>query len=243
MLSFTQLCSKLDRVLGTDSVSYPLADKAVDCNIALQEVFALALKTAGWNVDDFNHEKYNIITTNLVSGQRDYSFTYDEQGNLILGIYAVFAKNAASGVFKKLEAVDQQRQDEDITGKSMEYFWDGNDTQGVPTRYDKTADGIFLDPIPSYSSSNGLKVMIDREPSYFTAYDFDGTTKIAGIDGLCHDYLYLKPAYEWARDKGLSSAERLYRDLLDARQKVYDRYGMRERDVLHRLIPKVDDCR
>jgi hypothetical protein len=184
----------------------------------------MILSYNGWNVDDFNHTDYPIIKMNLVSGQRDYAFTYDEQTNLILAISKVMVNNG-SGTFNVIEAVDQQTQD--VPG-----FYDGQNLTGVPTRYDKTANAIFLDPIPSYNSANGLKVFIDREPSFFLSSD---TTKVAGFDGLCHDYLYLKPAYEYCRDKGLQQAERIYRDLQDSIKRIKDRYAHKDRDFAKRL--------
>lgn len=229
-LTFSQLTDKIDRVCNTNSTSYPTTLKTVDINIALAEVYEMILRVNGWNVDDFNHTDYPIITTDIVSGQRDYSFTYDEQTNLILGIHKVMVKDSASGVFQELEAVDQQTQD-------VSSFYDGQNGAGIPIRYDKTANGIFLDPIPNYNSTGGLKVFIDREPSFFVYTD---TTKVAGFDGLCHDYLYLKPSYEYCRDKGLQSAERLYRDLQDSIKRLKDRYAYKDRDFATRIQYKIE---
>jgi len=225
MLTATQIFSKIDRCCGTDSTSYPLTQKAVDVTLAQDEAFLFALKTAGWNVDDFNHTKDPFITADLVASQRDYHFTYDEQSNLILGVYKVMAKDASDGTFHELKPVDIQRN----PPKTM---IDGANSTGVPTSYDKTSNGIFLDLIPSYSSTGGLKVFIDRE---MLAFASDDTTKISGLDGLVHDYLYLKPAYEYARDKGKQNVDRLKIDMLDARRKIDERYGRRERDVVRRL--------
>ena len=83
MLTATNIYAKIDRCCGTDSTSYPTADKAIDVTLAQDEAFLFALKTAGWNVDDFNHTKDPFITTDLKASQRDYHFTYDEQSNLI----------------------------------------------------------------------------------------------------------------------------------------------------------------
>jgi hypothetical protein len=224
-LTYTQIIDKIDRVCGTNSTSYTTAQKTVDVNLALDEVFQIALKNGGWNVDDWNQSKDPFITTNLVSGQRDYHFVYDEDSNLILDIYKVMVKDS-SGVFHEITPVDQQ-----TTANST--FYDGQNTTGTPTTYDKTGNGIFLDVIPSYSSTNGLKIFISREATRFLTSD---TTKVAGIDGLCHDYLYLKAAYEYARDKTLSNREAIYRDLQDAKNKVNDRYGRRNKDDVKRII-------
>jgi len=233
-LTATNLFSKLDRVCGTNSTSYPLADKAIDLNLALDDALAIIFSLGGtWHFDDGNHTADPIITTNLVDRQRDYHFTSDEQSNLILDILEVYAKNSASGDFVKLERVDFARGE----GVDANSFYDG-DTEGVPQKYALIGNGIFLDYIPSYNSTGGLKIVINRQASYFLSSD---TTKVAGIDGLCHDFLYLKPAYEYARDKGLNNVERLYRDLQVATQKLIDRYTIKERNVINRFIPFVED--
>lgn len=232
-LTFTNIVNKIDRACGTNSTTYTLANKAIDVNLALDDVMTIALKSRGWNVDDFNHTKDPFITMDLVSGQRDYHFTYDEQSNLILDIERVMIKDA-TGVYRTIIPVDQQA-DSDV-----ESFIDGQDATGLPTRYDKTGNGIFLDPVPvtgSVTLSAGLKVFISRQSSYFLSTD---TTKVAGIDGLTHDYLYLKPAYEYARDKNLPVVERLYRDLQDSIKKIHERYGSREKDVEKRLCPNLE---
>jgi hypothetical protein len=199
-------------------------------NSALDDAFAIALKSTGWNVDDLNHTHDPFITTNLVSGQRDYHFTTDEEGSLILGIWRVMVADS-TGVFYQLKKADMQVD-------PPQTMIDGQNSTGTPTQYDLTGNGIFLDLIPNYSKTNGLKIFIDREPTYFVVGD---TTKIAGIDGLCQDYLWLKPAYEYARAKGLQNVERLYRDMLSAEQDIYDRYGLKERDKPKRLQVKIEN--
>lgn len=226
-LTYTNIKDKIRRVTGTNTTSYSNSEIATDVNLALDEVFSIALKNNGWNIDDWNHTHEPFITTNLVSGQRDYHFIYDEQGNLILNIYKVMVRTSSTGSYKEISPTD-------IQSNPPNTMIDGSDTTGIPTTYDKTGNGILLDVIPNYNSTDGLKVFIDREPSYFISTD---TTKVAGIDGLCHDYLYLKPAYEYCRDKGLPQAERIYRDLLDARKKIDERYGRRAKDEIKRLIP------
>lgn len=167
-----------------------LKEFTADVNIAFDEYVALAIRSSGtWQFDDSNHTDYPIITTNLVSGQRDYTFVTDEGGNIILDIYSVFRKDQ-NGIYGKIEAVDQQS-DDYVSG-----FWDGQNLTGTPERYDKTANGIFLDAVPSYNSTNGLKVYINREASYFTSTD---TTKKPGVTGLHHKWFFLRPALDYAR--------------------------------------------
>lgn len=233
-LTFSQIVTKIDNACGTNSTSYPLATKAIDANLALDEAMAEIFKLGGiWQYDDRNHTHDPIITTNLVSGQRDYHFTTDEDSVIILDILEVWAKNSASGDFVKLERIDMVR-------GGATTMHDGDNSTGVPTQYGLIGNGIFLDLIPSYDSTLGLKIIINREAHYFTAGD---TTAVAGIDGLCHDFLYLKPAYEYARDKNLTQKESLYRDLLISIQKIKDRYKTKERNIIKQMTANVEDCR
>lgn len=231
-INFTNICNKIWRSTGTNSTNYTAANIAIDVNIAQDEVWAEALKNNGWNVDDFNQTDYPIITTNLVSGQRSYAFTTDGSSNRILDIYKVQVKDS-SGVYQDIELVDQQ-------ADCPSTMTDGQNTTGTPTSYDLTGNGIFLDLIPSYNSTNGIRIFIDREPTYFVSSD---TTKVSGIDPLCHDFLYLKPAYEYARDKNLPQAEKLFRDLQVSMAKVKERYGTRQKNLVNRMTGLKQDNR
>jgi hypothetical protein len=195
-----------------------------DANLALDDYTAIALQASGtWQFDDSNQTDYPIITTNLVSGQRDYSFTTDEGGNLILDIYKVLVLQSATGtVYSELFPVDQQS-DYDATG-----FTDGQNITGTPTTYDKTANGIFLDAIPGYNATKGLKVYINRESSYFTYSD---TTKKPGVPGLHHKYFALKPALDYARRNNLATLPRLEQEVAKMERDIKEYFGRREKDT------------
>jgi len=231
-LTYTNIVAKINSSTGANDTSYSLANKVIDVNLALDEAFALIFSLGGtWQFDDNNHTADPIITANLVDGQRDYHFTADEQSNVILDILRVMAKNSATGIFKDLTRIDMVR------GGAVTMN-DGVATEGVPTEYGLIGNGIFLDLIPSYNSTNGLKVYINRQASYFVSTD---TTKVAGIDGLCHDFLYLKPAYEYARNHNLAVREALFRDLQISIQKIEDRYTIKERSKVNKMVANVED--
>lgn len=181
-----------------------LKEFTVNANIALDDFFNLALSASGsWQLDDSNQTDYPIITTSLVSGQRDYSFTTDGSGNLILDIYRVFVLTSETGTtYYEVFPIDQQTDD----NVNTQGFTNGLNRTGPPFWYDKTGNGIFLDPIPGYSVAAGLKIYINREPSYFTSAD---TTKKPGVPGLFHKYFYLKPALEYARRNNLSNFSKI----------------------------------
>ena len=195
-----------------------------DINLVFDKFWAIAIPASGkWQLDDSNQTDYPIITANLEDGRRDYPFVTDESGNLILDIYRVFVKSSATtSVYDEIFPVDQQ------SDGGTEGFTDGQNTEGIPYIYDKTANGIFLDPIPSYNATNGLKAYINREASYFTTSD---TTKKPGVPGLFHDYFFLKPAREYARRKSLASFNRLDEDVLRLEKAIKDYYTQREKDT------------
>ena len=220
-LNKTQLDALIDRNCKSNTVSYPVADKTADENLALDYIYSKIFEVDGiWQFDDSNHTDYPIITTNLVQGQRDYSFVSDENGNLILDIFKVMVKDV-SGIYYEIYPVDVQSQ------SGTEGFYDGENTQSTPFRYDKTANGIFLDSVPSYDSASGLKIYINREGSYFTEQD---TTKKAGFAGLYHEYLALRPSYQYAYRNSLPNVALLRDEMLKMEEQILNHYQKRSRD-------------
>lgn len=198
-------------------------------NNALDRYFRLAIEASGrWQLDDSNHTDYPIIKGNITAGRRDYKFLTDETGNAILDIYKVFIKNTTSGRYEEIYPTDVQSQ------SGNESFTDGENTQGHAYRYDKTANGIFLDLVPNESVTKGLKVYINRSPSYFTYTD---TTKKPGFP-YYQEYFYLRPAYEYARINNLANLPRLEAEILKLEGDptrgivglIARAYGAREKD-------------
>ncbi|MDD5178323.1 MAG: hypothetical protein PHT54_03540 [Candidatus Nanoarchaeia archaeon] len=231
----TGLIEMLDQAVGTDNNKFPLTQKTAKINLALDEALSVIFKVSksGWNFDSNSNEP--VISNDIVSGTRTYDFSKDSGGNLTLGIIRVTLASS-DGIYSVIDPVDPLTDPED----NVSGFLDGQDTQGTPTKYRKYGTTISLDPIPNYSKTSGLKLYIDREATYFSA---SSTSQIAGIDGLCHDFLYLKPAYEWARDHNLHNTETLFRDMQLAKQKIVERYGSKEKDRPRRMSPVIHNCK
>ena len=210
--------------------SNKIKELTVDVNLTWDDYMAIALPSSGtWQYDDSNHTKFPIIKTNIVSGQRDYTFTTDEQGNLILDIYRVaILPTATETLFQEVHPVDVQT-DAGASGILTE-----NTNTGVPFYYDKTANGIFLDPIPGYNATNGLKIYINREANYFVSGD---TTKLPGCPGIHHRYFAIKPALDYARRNSLSVEGSLRNEVLLMESAIEAHFSKRERDIIDRLLP------
>lgn len=226
-LTFTNIVSLIDTNVKSNSDSYPIAEKVIDINLAMDKALSLIFQASGkWQFDDSNHTDYPIITTNLIANQRDYTFTTDGSGNLILDIYKVMIKNPTSGYYEEIYPVDQQS-DEYTQG-----FWSGQNTTGTPSRYDKTANGIFLDCIPSYNSTDGVKIFINRESTYFLTSD---TTKKPGFAGLFHEYIALRPSYQYAYRNTLNNAVALHNEMVLMESDIKKHYRDRSRDEVTRI--------
>lgn len=212
-----------------------------EANIAFDDFLAIAIPSSGtWQYDDANFTDYPIVTGNIKSGQRDYSVLQDTDGNQILDIHKVLVADT-TGYFVEIFPVDVQ------SNPDTQTFTDGRNTAGVPNRYDKTANGIFLDPIPNYDSAGGLKIYISREPSYFTAAD---TSKKPGIPGPFQKYLYLKPVYNAAARASMPIAggrlrNGAYTGLLmqikDLESQIAEYFSKRTRDEPRRLAVTTRD--
>lgn len=233
-----QVLGRYTNSQNTTTSSYPLIDKTVDINTALDNFFIIANKASGrWQVDDTNQTDYPVIYGNVVAGQQDYSFTVDEQGNQILDIYKVRIKDS-NGEWHTLKQRDLQDGNDDPLNRTT--------TTSCPIEYDVTANGIFLTDIPAYNSIGGLELYISRTGSYFVSTD---TTKSAGIPNIFHEYLALRPAYFYCLIKGLAQYKDYYRTLYGAdgnggmEKAIADYYSERNRDEKPSLKVKQESNR
>ena len=237
---------------SADTNKYPLMDMIADINLALDNLMSIAFRASGvWQLDDSNHADYPIITTNLISGQRDYSFTWDGAGNLILDIYRVMVADQ-NGRYYDLRPVDQQTSSfitQDLTAQNLV---NGQNLQGYPTIYDKTANGIFLDTIPSYNYTNGLKIFINREASHFSVPTINvADNTMPGIDGRLHEYLVVRPTAYYAARRGLKNYNFWANELLKYEGNedkgitgmIEETYAKRSRDEMTKVITKYRSSR
>lgn len=144
----------------------------------------------------------------------------------------------SSGLFREITPKDQQTPNTNDNNTST--YIDGQNTGGTPNSYDKTANAIFLDPIPNYNYNLGLKVFINREPSYFTYTD---TTKKPGVHGDLHRYFAIKPALDYARRKNTANLNSLIREVALMEQKIAETYSERPKDEVRRLRANVENNR
>lgn len=216
------------------------AQFTAEVNLTVDEVLGFMYPLGGtWQLDDLNQNKYPIVFCTLESGRRDYQFDTDQDGNKILDIYRVGVKDTA-GVIHEIFPVDQQTPNSENV--NTDSFIDGKNLSGVPTRYDKTGNSIFLDPVPNYTISGGVLVFVNREGTYFTIAD---TTKVLGFALLYQEYFALKPAYKYAATHNMPIAGGRLRnggftgmlsEIMVLQDAIKTYYGNREKDVPGRIV-------
>lgn len=235
-LTQTQIIRQYELEIGANrgdisSSTTRLEDFVDQENIAFSDYMQLAAKSSGrWKFDDSNHPDYPEITTDLVAGQRAYTFTTDENDNIILDIYKVYAK--VNGEYKELTPVDPDSQSD------LNTLYNGVGTQGTIYQYDKTANAVLLDLVPNSTVADGLKISINREATFFTTSD---TTKKPGVPGLHHKWFYLKPALDYARRNSLNSYNRLEAEVAQLTNMIISDFNRRGKDEKRRLTVKVEN--
>jgi hypothetical protein len=229
----TGILQRVRKMARVDSTQLPTVNVVNSANDRLDMIMSYGLGADGlFQLDDSNHTKLPIGTTNLVADQSDYSFLTDEQGNRILNIYRVDALDS-SGIYRELKSIDETQ----IVGALDEF----RKTSGLPQYYDKIADNIVrLYPAPISSVSSGLKFYFHRAPSYFTATD---TTKQPGFANVLHRGFVIQGAYDAALTLGLENLSYLAVELEKENQVMEDYFAQRNPDTNKRITPVLTSAR
>lgn len=217
---------------STATSNYTIEVKTRDINLAFDDYQNFVKSVAGtWQADDTNHTKYPNMVFDLSSGQQDYTFTEDEQGNQVQDIYRVEMKRA-DGTWVVLKYINEM--DNDTAISSIEV------ASGTPTEWYVAANGIFLKNPPDYSSTDGIRMFFTRSPSYFASTD---TTKEPGIPNGHHKYLAWKPAYWYWLPKDTQRAQAYLNEVMRMEESIKDEYAQRVRAQKNRLIVRQESCK
>ena len=222
------LVQDVDFLVDTDSVTYKIADKTRNFNLALDEVTGTIIGCDGtWQWDDTNYTDLPRGLTSLQLNQQDYSFATDH-----LTINAIEIKDQ-SGNWKRLEPInlypDYNRTNGVAGSDSITTFMN---TPGIPQYYDKVGDSIFLYPAPNYTQTNSLKAFFQRKAKYFAIND---TIAEPGFAQHLHRYLSICVAYDWAIAKQHPKASFLLNEKERYKKMVKDFYSIRIKDEVKRL--------
>ena len=204
------------------ATDYAINDITRSINYYYDQAGALIMRNDNrWEFDDNNAQNLPIGVSNLIANQPDYEIAASE----VLKIIRVEIKDR-QGSWKSLAPADLRSAD----GRSLDERFG---TSGDPISYAKMANSIILLPTPSYSSTNGLKIYLQRNLSYFLPTD---TTKEPGFNRQFHRYLSMGAAIDYCLVNGLNNKLALLnREMAKMEQAIEEFYSSRsEKD--ERLI-------
>lgn len=217
-----------------DSTQWSTKNIANSCNHWLNKIFTSGKsKDVNFQLDDSNHAKLPIGTTDLVANQSDYSFLTDEDGNRITNLTSVSLIEITTNKETLLTPIDRK-------SPTYDYASFGVDT-GTPTSYDKIADNIIkLDKLPTAGDASKYKIKyyFQRTPSYFVSTD---TTKEPGVSNDLHEGFIVKSAYDIAVSLGLPNINNLAAELQKEEMKLDMYLSTRNTDGKKRLVAKVEN--
>ena len=209
-------------IMRVDATQWPTAKIVASVNNWLDFVTGYAIGAdSRFRWDDTNHTALPEGTTTLTSGQSDYSFLTDEQGNTILNLRRLELKDS-SGNWFLLKEMDDTDLLYDAVGQEQS-------VSSQPTHYDKIADNIIrLYPKPNYTLAAALKFFFQRTPSYF---DADDTTKQPGVAPILHRGFVVAAAYDGALTLGLPNLQALAVERQFEKDKMVQYFAQRNPDV------------
>lgn len=218
-----------------------LADFTAEVNLAKARYQALVLKIAGTEApDDFTHTKYPIIYADLTAGQQDYPILNDQEGSQIIDIYKLIIRDS-NGNGREIYNIDVRQLDPSGNVPWIDNFYNGNTSSAVPQWYSRTANGIFFQYAPNYTTNGGvtgnygIEAYISREPLYYMSTD---TMKLSGFPGVFDDYLAIIPSWKYAMANNLSNKNDLTAEKLEMENNIEAYYGQRVRDRRRGFSPR-----
>lgn len=176
--------AEVRKLCKATSVTYPINDLTRRFNFALDRYFHLAFTADGrWKFDDRNQTDVPLETLNIVSGTNKY-----DMSTLTSELHELFRIEILGDNGKPLYAIEQDSF-EAIASRGEQFanvYSTASEDQGVPTKYLKWGDFLYLSPCPNYSETGGIKFYFNRKASYMAATD---TTKVPGVPAIHHEYL------------------------------------------------------
>lgn len=219
IVSLSNLLSK------QNDTSFPLTEKTVFANMGNRLILSeIHNAYGGWKYDDRNNTDFPIATTDLTSGQTDYSLPID-----IGYLNAVYWKDSA-GNWEKLIPLTL----EDINRKEAEPEFENENAN--PTYYRPIGNSIKIYPASDTTVEDGLMIEYTRDISTFATTD---TTKTPGFDVMFHEALAVYIAYQFAQINQTRFKESITAQWVDYLARIKRHYSQKYKDLYPTRI-KID---
>lgn len=221
-MTLADINAKISLFTGADTTStgFASADRLISINNYYNRVATTILQSQDdWDFDDKNNTDYPILTTSLVANQQDYSLPTNA-----FKIKRVEVSYDGTNWYKA-EPMDVNEKSFDNTQTSI-----NNQFQTSKPYYDAQYNAIFLYPVPTVNSTNGLKIWISRQVTEFTSSDLTTGTKVPGFDANYHQILAYGPSYEFGLAVGKDNADTLKKELEQMMSELRVYYGSKDAD-------------
>lgn len=206
------IVADIDYWAGSDSVTYPIADKTRNANQALSAIVSKIMRSSGrWQYDDTNYDTLPIATTDLVANQTNFSLATSQ-----IKVARVRIKTP-EGHWKILHPIDRH----DLPEHELA-------ATGTPNKYDKIGVSLMLYPLQNYSQTAGLEVQFERDADYFETTDTD---KEPGFASPFHRLVSLYAALDYTEPNELEARSRKIRARIEQMEaELVEFYSDRDRD-------------
>ncbi len=210
------------RLPSDDTTLYPVADIRRNANMAMDRVSTLIMRSDNsWEWDDFNNENGDgeatlpLSTGDLEANQEDYALTLSH-----LKVIRVRVKDP-NGNWLTLQPISRRELSDSQIAST-----------GTPSGYDKLGNSIFLTPIPSYGSTEGLEIQYQRPAVYF---DADSDAVEPGFAPQFHRLISLYAALDYCDIHLPDQAQKIRARIEALETELVDFYGDRDRDQLPKM--------
>ena len=228
--SETGICQFIDFQCHTDTTSYPLKDKARNCNVWYRKAVTWVREApSDWQYDDSNLDTSTdyptalpIWTTKLVGNTQNYKLPSTAQKVERVEVLDDDAN------YQIVLPIDKEQ----ITDKAMSEF---EETAGLPEYYDMVGASVVLYPKPGTSfitTTNGLKVYVARDIDEFYSTD---TTQEPGFVSNFHRIISLGGSYDFEEDP--TKKNYLLAQIKELKDGIKEFYSTRHREYRNLIQP------
>lgn len=228
-MNYDEIDSKIEFETGANTTTYPNAQRVLAINEWIYKIETMILDSQDdWDIDDSNNTNYPIATTNLVAGQRDYTFP------VTLGITQIKRVDVTyDGVtWVKCTEMDSSMIKDNIGNDD---YVDNTFSTAQPY-YDMKSNAIWLYPRPTSNVSNGLRIEYFRDFNIIDADDLSSTSLEPGFDRAFHPMIAYGAAADWLMAKSksnpslMSSANYCLSKMQDYEVRLRKYYGRKNLD-------------
>lgn len=221
----TGICQDIDFLCLTNTSSYPLKDKARNCNRWYRQALVWIWDACkDWDFDDGQQTDLPIATTTIVNNQQDYSLP-----TTALRIRRVEVLDS-EGDYRIIEPIDEDEIEEALT--------EFRETAGLPQFYRLVGSSVFLYPKPDtaeVTAAAGLKFYFDRD---IVELKYTNTDEEPGFAAPFHRILSYGAAYDYEQD--LTKKSFFKAQIAELKEELVNFYSGRDRSYKSRIEPHRD---